>query len=63
MVHGIISERKLLAIWYDTRKGVYKTNVRICIVEIVEAYKGIKVDKPYNVKKLEKLENEYELSN
>ena len=57
MAGGIMLEIKLLTIWFDTRKGrVCKTNVRICTVEIVQGYKGIRADNPYNVKILEEWE-------
>ena len=51
MTGGIISERNLLTMEWDTRKGkVCKTNVRSCAAKRLQKYKGIKVDKPYNVK-------------
>ena len=50
MAGGTVSERKFLAIWCETRKRrMCKTNVRICDVERVHGYKGIRADKPYNV--------------
>ena len=51
MAGGTTSERKVVAIWFETRTWrTYKINVRICAMERWEGYKGIKSDTPYNVK-------------
>ena len=47
----IMLERKVLAKWFDIRKGkACKSNVRIGKTKIVQRNNGIRADNPYNVK-------------
>ena len=60
MAGGPASERKVFAIWCETRRGrTCKTNVQICDIERIQGHNGIKQYNPYNLKFSRNEENEH----
>ena len=55
MTSETISDKNRRVIYLETRKGkTYKINVRICVADSIEEYKGIVLDNPYKIKISEK---------